>query len=181
MSGMTLTQMAVEVLTTADGRAKTALSHAHAATWRAARAGGHAAAGRHGARRRITLPDPSSPQLLDPRDVPRRRPGSPQGRIAMLHAVAHIELNAVDLHWDIIARFADVPMPLGFYDDWVKAADEESKHFNLMCDCLEAQGSHYGALPAHAGHVAGGLGHRAMTSWVGWPWCPWCLRRAGWM
>ena len=42
-------------------------------------------------------------------------------------------------------------MPLGFYDDWVKAADEESKHFNLICDCLEALGSHYGALPAHAG------------------------------
>jgi len=65
--------------------------------------------------------------------------------------VAHIELNAVDLHWDMIARFADVPMPMGFFDDWVKAADEESKHFNLMCDCLEGAGSHYGALPADAG------------------------------
>ena len=65
--------------------------------------------------------------------------------------MAHIELNAVDLHWDIIARFTDQPMPMGFYDDWVKAADEESKHFNLICDCLEAMGSHYGALPAHAG------------------------------
>jgi uncharacterized ferritin-like protein (DUF455 family) len=42
-------------------------------------------------------------------------------------------------------------MPMGFYDDWVKAADEEAKHFNLICDCLEAMGSHYGALPAHAG------------------------------
>jgi len=69
----------------------------------------------------------------------------------MLHAVAHIELNAVDLHWDLIARFTDTTFPIGFYDDWVKAADEESKHFNLMCDCLEAHGSHYGALPAHAG------------------------------
>ncbi|GAB1363470.1 ferritin-like domain-containing protein [Rhodobacter sp.] len=94
---------------------------------------------------------PAQPALLDPRDVPRRRPGSPQGRIALLHAVAHIELNAVDLHWDIIARFTDQPMPAGFYDDWVKAADEEAKHFNLICDQLEAMGSHYGALPAHAG------------------------------
>ena len=42
-------------------------------------------------------------------------------------------------------------MPIGFYDDWVKSAAEESKHFNLVCDCLEAIGSHYGALPAHAG------------------------------
>jgi len=94
---------------------------------------------------------PEHPALLDPREVPKRKPGSPQGRIALLHAVAHIELNAVDLHWDIIARFADTPMPPGFYDDWVKSADEESKHFQLICDCLEGMGSHYGALPAHAG------------------------------
>jgi uncharacterized ferritin-like protein (DUF455 family) len=74
---------------------------------------------------------PTGPSLLDPRDVPRRRPGSAKGRRAILHAVAHIELNAVDLHWDVIARFSHVPMPIGFFDDWVRAADEESKHFNL--------------------------------------------------
>ena len=150
VSDLSLTQMAVDVLTTADGRAKTALSRQHAATWFAARAAGQV----------IPLGDakpplrpsrPEKPELLNPRDVPRRKPGSPQGRIALLHAVAHIELNAVDLHWDIIARFADVKMPDGYYDDWVKAADEESKHFNLICDCLEAMGSHYGALAAHAG------------------------------
>ncbi len=146
----TLAEMAGEVLRTADGREKTALSRRHAAAWFAARESGTAPAiGRgdppdHPAR-------PARPELLSPRDVPKRKPGSPQGRIALLHAVAHIELNAVDLHWDIIARFADTPMPSGFYDDWVKAADEESKHFNLICDCLEAMGSHYGALPAHAG------------------------------
>ncbi len=146
----TLAQMAVDVLTTADGRAKTALGRRHAATWFAARnAGQPLPVG-------TVLPPfrparPEKPDLLDPRDVPRRRPGSPQGRIALLHAVAHIELNAVDLHWDIIARFTDHPMPMGFYDDWVKAADEEAKHFNLICDVLEVLGSHYGALPAHAG------------------------------
>ena len=147
---MPLAQMAEAVLRTADGRAKTALSHKFAAQWRAARAdGAHPAIGTanpplHPAR-------PAKPELLSPRDVPHRKPGTPEGRIALMHAVAHIELNAVDLHWDIIARFTDVPMPVGYYDDWVKAADEESKHFNLMCDCLEAAGSHYGALPAHAG------------------------------
>lgn len=150
MSGQTLAQMAVEVLSTADGREKTALSRRHAATWFAARdAGTPLPVGTAQPPLRPARPD--RPALLDPRDVPRRRPGSPQGRLAILHAVAHIELNAVDLHWDIIARFGHVPMPIGFYDDWVKSADEESKHFNLICDCLEAQGSHYGALPAHAG------------------------------
>lgn len=150
MTEKTLSEMAVEVLTTAGGREKTALSRRHAATWFAAREAGEVIPLGHAA-----PPDfparPDKPELLDPRDVPRRRPGSPKGRLAMLHAVAHIELNAVDLHWDIIARFANVPMPVGFYDDWVKSADEESKHFNLISDCLEAQDSHYGAMPAHAG------------------------------
>jgi len=147
---MNLAEMAVAVLTTADGRAKTALSREYAAEWQKRRKNGETPEiGRATPPLRPARPD--KPALLDPRDVPHRKPGSEAGRIALLHAVAHIELNAVDLHWDIIARFSDTPLPLGFYDDWVKAADEESKHFNLMCDCLEALGSHYGALPAHAG------------------------------
>lgn len=147
---ISLSEMAVAVLRTADGREKTALSHHYAAQWRAARV-----AGSSPPLGNATPPDqparPSTPDLLDPRDVPRRRPKSPTGRIALLHSLAHIELNAVDLHWDIIARFADQPMPMGFYDDWVQAADDESKHFNLVCDVLESKGSHYGAMPAHAG------------------------------
>lgn len=146
----TLAEMAVEVLTTADGREKTALGRRHAAAWFAARAAGTPLPiGR--AEPPLRPARPARPELLAPKDVPRRRPGTPAGRIALLHAVAHIELNAVDLHWDIIARFADHPMPLGFYDDWVRAADEECKHFNLVCDVLETMDSHYGALPAHAG------------------------------
>ncbi|WP_238366273.1 ferritin-like domain-containing protein [Mesobacterium pallidum] len=142
--------MAVEVLTTADGREKTALSKRHAEAWFAARAAGDPIpVGRADPPLRPSRP--AQPELRDPRDVPKRKPGSPAGRIALLHAVAHIELNAVDLHWDIIPRFAHVPMPMGFYDDWVKSAAEESRHFNLVCDCLEELGSHYGALPAHAG------------------------------
>lgn len=147
---MTLCDMAVDVLTTADGREKTARARAHAAAWQSARAAG--APLPVGTAHPPLRPErPARPELLDPRDVPKRKPGSEKGREALLHAVAHIELNAVDLHWDIIARFSDTPLPMGFYDDWVKAGDEEAKHFNLMCDCLEARGSHYGALPAHAG------------------------------
>jgi uncharacterized ferritin-like protein (DUF455 family) len=145
-----LAEMAVQVLTCAGGREKTALSRKHAAEWQAARAAGETPeVGRADPPMQPSRPD--KPELLDPRDVPHRKPSSEAGRIALLHAVAHIELNAVDLHWDIIARFSHVPMPMGFFDDWVKAADEESKHFNLMADCLEELGSHYGALPAHAG------------------------------
>lgn len=146
-----LTERAVEVLTTADGRAKTALSLRHAADWVASRAPGGTPMPVGVAAPPMRPARPEKPDLLAPRDVPRRRPGSPEGRIALLHAVAHIELNAVDLHWDIIARFGHIPMPPGFYDDWVKAAAEESKHFNLVCDCLERLGSFYGALLAHAG------------------------------
>lgn len=146
-----LTQMAEEVLTTADPREKTALSRRHAAAWLTSREGradpipvGTATPPSAPAR-------PDRPELLPPREVPRRRPGTAAGRVALLHAVAHIELNAVDLHWDIIARFGHVSMPAGFYDDWVRAADDESRHFLMICDCLESLGSHYGALPAHAG------------------------------
>lgn len=147
---MPLAEMAEAVLRCADGREKTALSHSFAAQWQAARSDGlKPEVGR--ATPPLRPARPNAPELLHPRDVPQRKPGTPEGRIALLHAVAHIELNAVDLHWDVIARFTDTPMPMGFYDDWVKAADEESKHFNLMCDCLEEAGSFYGALPAHAG------------------------------
>ncbi|MEM7743011.1 MAG: ferritin-like domain-containing protein [Pseudomonadota bacterium] len=148
--GEGLAAAAAHVLNTADPHEKTRLSRAVAAEWQAARAMGQTPAIGH-----ADPPDyparPERPELKDPREMPRRRPGSEKGRIALLHAIAHIELNAVDLHWDIVARFAHVPMPTGFYDDWANAADEESKHFGLLSDRLQAMGSFYGALPAHAG------------------------------
>ena len=149
-SRASLAEMAVDVLTCADGRTKAALTLAHATAWQAARATG-AALPIGQATPPLRPARPEKPDLLDPRDVPRRKPHTPEGRIVLLHALAHIELNAVDLHWDIIARFTDIPMPPGFYDDWVSAAADEAKHFTLICDSLEARGSQYGALPAHAG------------------------------
>ena len=141
---------AVQILETADAHAKTDLSRRYAELWRDSRAAGAPLPlGR--ATPPATPARPENPELRAPRDVPRRRPGTAAGRLALLHAIAHIELNAVDLHWDIVARFPDVELPLGFFDDWVKAADEESKHFQLMSACLQNHGSHYGALPAHAG------------------------------
>lgn len=146
----TLATMACDVLNTGDGRKKAALSRKYAIQWRDHRASGEDI--KIGVASPPLRPArPEKPELLAPRDVPKRKPGTVDGRIAMLHAVAHIELNAVDLHWDIIARFAHIPMPMGYFDDWVQAADDESKHFGLMCDCLENEGSFYGAMPAHAG------------------------------
>jgi len=145
-----LTAAACAVLQTGDALEKAALSRKTAAAWFAARAAGDPwCLGSAAPPDRPARPD--EPALLNPRDVPRRRPGTEAGRTALLHAIAHIELNAIDLHWDIVARFSHIQMPMGFYDDWVKSADEESKHFNLLHDCLERYGSHYGALPAHAG------------------------------
>ncbi len=115
----TLAEMAVEVLTTGEGREKTALGRRRASAWFAARAAGAPLAiGRTTPPLRPARPE--RPELPDPRDVPRRRPGSPAGRIALLHAVAHIEMNAVDLHGDIIARFSDHPMPLASTTTWCK-------------------------------------------------------------
>ena len=95
---------------------------------------------------------PVRPQLLAPRHMPRRRAGgTPQSRIALLHAVAHIELNAIDLAWDVIARFTAEDLPRAFYDDWVGVAAEEAGHFILLSDRLKALGAAYGDLPAHGG------------------------------
>ena len=146
----TLAALGVGVLTEPDAGRKAAKSREAAEIWRAARAAGAPLPlGRATPPLRPARPD--EPALLDPRDMPRRRRGGQAGRIALLHAIAHIELNAVDLHWDVAVRFADVDLPLGFWDDWVSAADDEAKHFGLVSDRLEALGSHYGALPAHAG------------------------------
>ena len=84
--------------------------------------------------------------------MPRRRAGgSAAGRVALLHALAHIELNAIDLAWDIIARFASQGLPHEFYDDWVAVAAEEAKHHALVAARLAELGAAYGDLPAHDG------------------------------
>jgi uncharacterized ferritin-like protein (DUF455 family) len=90
------------------------------------------------------------PPLLAPRDMPKRR-GGKIGRVALLHALAHIELNAIDLAWDIIARFAGDELPRQFHDDWVTVAAEEARHHALLAERLAALGAAYGDLPAHDG------------------------------
>jgi uncharacterized ferritin-like protein (DUF455 family) len=99
---------------------------------------------------------PDTPQLVAPSDVPRRRLGTSEGRGALLHAVAHIELNAIDLAADMIARFAPHPLLRGtlqskFIEDWTRVCAEEAKHYLLLAKRLGELGLTYGDLPAHNG------------------------------
>ncbi|MCX7096817.1 MAG: ferritin-like domain-containing protein [Methylococcales bacterium] len=92
---------------------------------------------------------PQRPVLLSPRDMPKRRLGSPEGIAAFFHAIAHVEFMAIYLAWDIIYRFRG--MPEAFYTDWLRVADEEAQHFELICTHLQKMGLNYGDLPAHSG------------------------------
>lgn len=94
---------------------------------------------------------PDKPTLVSPRSVPRRSVHTPEGRIAMVHALAHIELNAIDLALDVVARFCGERVPRSFFDGWMGVAADEAKHFGLLSKRLEELGSHYGALPSHDG------------------------------
>lgn len=92
---------------------------------------------------------PARPQLVHPRDLPRRGFGSDEGRAAFIHAVAHIEFNAIDLACDAIWRFRG--MPAEFYADWVQVADDEARHFEMLRERLKAFGHDYGDFDAHNG------------------------------
>ena len=95
---------------------------------------------------------PPKPELMSPRFVPRRRiTQGITGRIALLHAIAHIELNAIDLALDIAVRYQHHRLPLDFTKEWLSVADDEAKHFTLLATRLTDMGSYYGALPAHDG------------------------------
>lgn len=94
---------------------------------------------------------PARPILLAARDMPKRSADPGEGRIALIHALAHIELNAIDLAWDIIGRFADERLPRAFFDDWVRVGFEEATHFGLLAQRLAELGAAYGDLPAHDG------------------------------
>jgi uncharacterized ferritin-like protein (DUF455 family) len=92
---------------------------------------------------------PDRPRLVPPAKVPRRRLHSEQGRPALVHAITHIEFNAINLAWDAVYRFRD--MPREFYDGWVQVADEEAYHFTLLRDRLREMGYEYGDFDAHNG------------------------------
>ncbi len=100
----------------------------------------------------VRIPDPGrpdKPDLVPPRKLPKRRLGSREGHAALMHAIAHIEFNAVNLALDAVYRFQT--MPRNYYFDWLGVACEEAYHFQLVREHLNRLGYEYGDFPAHNG------------------------------
>ncbi len=146
----TIAERARAVLLTADPREKAWASRAAAQAWQA----GHLAfePGRPPAEPMPERPGRlEKPELLPPGQMPKRRTGGLEGRVALLHALAHIELNAVNLAWDMAGRFGHEVADRRFIDDWVRVGDDEARHFLMLSDRLHELGAVYGDLPAHDG------------------------------
>lgn len=144
---MDLHRAARAVLDTADPVAKCAAARQLAADWRAGRLVRDPASPQPTP---IPLPArPVHPRLVHPSKVARRGLGTVGGRAAFLHAIAHIELNAVDLACDAVYRFRELPD--AFYDDFVATADDEARHFLLLRQRLADLGHAYGDFDAHNG------------------------------
>jgi len=143
----TLSELAIGVLRTAAPAEKARAAHDAAVAWRGTldMLVGSSIPPDRPAR-------PARPALRPPREVPRRRITSGvAGRVALLHALAHIELNAIDLAFDIVVRFADQDLPRAFYDDWVAVGDDEARHYLMLAERLAELGAAYGDMNAHDG------------------------------
>ena len=96
---------------------------------------------------KVTPGRPAKPELVSPLDLPKRSMRTHEGRVALIHALAHIEFNAINLALDAIWRFED--MPEKYYHDWLKVAAEEAYHFSLLNAHLQSLGYEYGSFSGH--------------------------------
>lgn len=140
-----LRQLALQALLTPDPALKVALTQA---AW-AQSAGARIAPGCLSAPRAPLPGCPPRPELRSHLDVPKRSPFTAEGLAALLHAVTHIEFNAINLALDAVWRFGD--MPRDYYIDWMQVASEEALHFSLLREHLQTLGYDYGDFPAHTG------------------------------
>lgn len=130
-----------------DPSTKCRMASALRARWRAGRLRARADAP---APQPVPVPGrPERPRLVDPLQVPRRKLTTPTGRAALVHAVTHIEFNAINLALDAVYRFRDLPGD--FYDDWLQVAAEEARHFLMLRRRLAGLGHEYGDFDAHNG------------------------------
>jgi uncharacterized ferritin-like protein (DUF455 family) len=134
------------VLDTADPAAKGAGAQALREDWRRGRL---ALAGNAPVEPIGSPGRPARPVLVPPRELRRRRLGSAEGRAALVHAVAHIEFNAINLALDAVYRFRGLPED--YYADWLRVAEDEARHFRMLEIRLEEMGFAYGDFPAHNG------------------------------
>ncbi len=141
-----LYQAARACLLECDVERKLALTDRTAAAWQA---GELALAGWTPADHLLEAGRPPRPSLVHPQRLPKRKAGSEKGRLALIHAIAHIEFNAINLAWDAVQRFPGLPRE--FYRDWIQVAREEASHFRLVRERLRAGGVDYGDFPAHNG------------------------------
>ena len=81
--------------------------------------------------------------------MPKRSMNSEKGRVILIHAAAHLEFNAINLAWDAVYRFRN--MPKEYYDDWISVGLDEARHFEMLSGYLKSKGSYYGEFPAHQG------------------------------
>ena len=149
MKPASLIEYSHAIVSTSDLEQKIALSKEAAQLWHKRKLG-------LGIKSRIQeMPErpgrPEKPELLSPKEMPKRSARGTKSKIALLHSLAHIELNAIDMTWDLIGRFGWARMPSTFFDNWVRVGVEEAKHFDLLRRHLKFLGTHYGALPAHDG------------------------------
>eukprot|EP00730_Choanoeca_flexa_P002906 TRINITY_DN11224_c0_g1_i10.p1 TRINITY_DN11224_c0_g1~~TRINITY_DN11224_c0_g1_i10.p1 ORF type:complete len:311 (+),score=38.63 TRINITY_DN11224_c0_g1_i10:1844-2776(+) len=145
---------AIKILNTAHPTQKVELTNRAVALWYAKKLS-------HSALTGAEIPDaPAQSEELEviaPHKMKLGKGGSLQSRIAILHSLASIELHAINLAWDIIARFGHVtvgkeePLPRDFFTDFVKVAEDECRHFSMLRNRLEELGSGFGKLPVHNG------------------------------
>lgn len=133
-------------LLSTDVDEKLAMTRTVATAWHA---GELALAGWTPAEHVVEAGHPSRPSLVDPKQLPRRSLATQEGRLALIHAIAHIEFNAINLAWDAVQRFPD--LPADYYRDWIQVASEEAEHFTLLRERLRAGGADYGDFAAHNG------------------------------
>lgn len=139
-------QIAEHCLLLRDASEKVAMTRQKTALWR----NGQVALSREGSARVLEeVGRPDRPALVPPRKLPKRSLVTPKGHAALIHSIAHIEFNAINLAWDAVYRFRD--MPRQYYDDWVRVADEEAYHFQLVREHLNTLGFDYGDFDAHNG------------------------------
>ncbi|KAJ0963072.1 hypothetical protein J5N97_028194 [Dioscorea zingiberensis] len=144
-SASSLAECAAIVLSTPDPLTKSRLSHLAFSRWR-----------RHGLPIGFSRPPdrparPCKPVLVSPKEIPSHKELGLPLNVYMLHNLAHVELNAIDLAWDTVVRFSSIREQLGedFFSDFARVADDESRHFAWCSQRLAELGFKYGDMPAH--------------------------------